>query len=261
VVPQNLVDKVYLPEREGSVPLEMEAAARGYGMLVYPLGQELESVLGEIAAGNPVLVLQNLGFDWLPRWHYAVAMGYDLNEGMIVLRSGVTRRYVVSMRVFETTWRRAGYWARVVVPPDTLPASAEALGYVKAAVALEQSAQEAAALSGYRVATGQWPDSALAWLARGNLAYRLGMDAEAEASFRQGVQAAPGDAALWNNLGYALARQQCGAQALAAVRCAVAMAPENMEYRDSLEELMGQGPGAGACEAVVCPPLQSAQGD
>jgi cytochrome c-type biogenesis protein CcmH/NrfG len=75
------------------------------------------------------------------------------------------------------------------------------------------------------------------------------------------VQAAPGDAALWNNLGYALARQQCGAQALAAVRCAVAMAPENMEYRDSLEELMGQGPGAGACEAVVCPPLQSAQGD
>jgi tetratricopeptide (TPR) repeat protein len=261
VEPQNLVDKVYLPEREGSVPLEMEAAARGYGMLVYPLGQELESMLGEIAAGNPVLVLQNLGFDWWPRWHYAVAIGYDLSEGEIILRSGVTRRYVVSMRVFETTWRRAEYWARVVMPPDTLPASAEALGYIRAALALEQSAQEAAALSGYRIATGQWPDSEVAWLARGNLAYRLGMDAEAEASFRKGVQTAPGDAALWNNLGYALARQQCAVQALEAVRCAIALEPESRAYRDSLEELMVQGLGAGACEAVVCPPLHSVQGD
>jgi tetratricopeptide (TPR) repeat protein len=261
VVPDSLVDKVYLPEREGSVPLEMEAAARGYGMLVYPLGQALESLLGEIAAGNPVLVLQNLGFDWWPRWHYAVAIGYDLSEGEIILRSGVRRRYVVSLRVFETTWRRAGYWARVVMPPDTLPASAEALGYIRAALALEQSAQEAAALSGYRAATGQWPDSAPAWLARGNLAYRLGMDEEAEASFRQGVQAVPGDAALWNNLGYALARRQCAEEALAAVRCAIVLEPESEAYRNSLDELSGQAQGTAACEAVVCPSLRPVQGD
>jgi hypothetical protein len=33
--------------------------------------------LREVAAGNPVLVLQNLSFAWAPVWHYAVVMGYD----------------------------------------------------------------------------------------------------------------------------------------------------------------------------------------
>ena len=258
-VPDTLVDKVYLPEREGSVTVEMEAAARGYGMLVYPLAQKLESMLSEIAAGNPVLVLQNLGFDWWPRWHYAVVVGYDLTAGTFVLRSGVTQRYVVSMGVFETTWRRAGYWARVILPPDAIPASAEPLNYVKAALALEQSAQETAALSAYRAATGHWPNSAFAWLARGNLAYRLGKDEEAEASFRFGLKAEPADAALWNNLAYVLARRQCGPQALAAVQCAIALAPNIPEYRDSLQELTAAGGGAGACKAVICPLPETVQ--
>ncbi len=253
IVPDALVDKVYLPEREGSVTVEMEAAARGYGMLVYPLPHQLESLLSEIAAGNPVLVLQNLAFDWWPRWHYAVVIGYDLDAGTLILRSGVTRRYAVSLGVFETTWRRAGYWARVIVPSGTIPASAEALGYVEAALALEQSANETAALSSYRAATERWPDSALAWLAQGNLAYRLGRDEVAEASFRGGLRAEPSDAALWNNLGYALARQQCGPQALAAVRCAIALAPHSPEYRDSLRELTAAGSGTGGCMPVSCP--------
>lgn len=253
VAPDELIDRVYLPEREGSVTVEMEAAARGYGMLVYPVAPQLEPVLSEIAAGNPVLVLQNLGFDWWPRWHYAVVVGYDLGEGTIILRSGVTRRYLVSMGVFETTWRRAYYWARVMAPPEILPAGAEPFGYLKAGVALEQSAQEAAALSAYRTATGRWPESAVAWLARGNLAYRLGMAGEAEESFRLGLKAEPTDTALWNNLGYALARRHCGAQALAAIRCAISLEPGNPEYRDSLQELASAASGGGGCRDVTCP--------
>lgn len=253
VHPDELVDKVYLPKRQGSVPIEMEAAARGYGMLVYPLEQNLEMLLNEIATGNPVLVLQNLGFDWWPRWHYAVVVGYDLNAGTITLRSGVTRRYVVSLGVFETTWRRAGYWARVVLPPDTIPASATALRFIDAVVALEQSKQDAAALAGYRVAAERWPESALAWLGWGNLAYRLGKDEEAEAGFRHGLQAEPTNAALWNNLAYALARRQCGAEALTAVRCAIALAPDAPEFRDSLQELEASGNETGNCAPVICP--------
>lgn len=258
VHPDELVDKVYLPQRQGSVPIEMEAAARGYGMLVYPLGPSLEALLREISAGTPVLVLQNLAFAWWPRWHYAVVVGYDLNAGTITLRSGETRRYVTSLAVFEKTWRRADYWARVVVPPDTIPATATAQGYLEAALVLEQSSQEGAALSAYRVASERWPDAALAWLARGNLAYRLARDEEAEAAFLGGLQAEPANAALWNNLGYVLARRHCGAQALAAVRCAIALAPDNPEYRNSLSELAATAAdGAGPCPELICP----AEGD
>ncbi len=85
-------DEVFIPGREGSLQLEMVAAARRHGMLVYPLQGGLESVLEEVAAGNPVLVLQNQAFSWWPRWHFAVVVGFDRERRELVLRSGITRR-------------------------------------------------------------------------------------------------------------------------------------------------------------------------
>src|SRR5690606_40172617 len=70
--PEQLVERVYLPERKGSLQVEMVAAARAHGLLVYPLQPKLETLLTEVAAGNPVLVLQNLAFDRWPQWHFAV---------------------------------------------------------------------------------------------------------------------------------------------------------------------------------------------
>lgn len=253
VHPDELVERVYLPARQGSVTVEMEAAARHFGLLVYPLAPRLESLLREVAAGNPVLVLQNLGLSWWPRWHYAVVVGYDLDEGMMILRSGVTRRYLEPMGVFETTWRRSDYWARLVMPAGTIPASAEPLPYTRAALALEQSHQQVAALASYRAATTRWPASAPGWLARGNLAYQLGDYGEAEAAFRAGLTAAPEDAALWNNVGYALAAQGCRVQALQAVRCAITLAPEVPAYRESMRELQGRKGRAATCEPIACP--------
>ncbi|HET19575.1 MAG TPA: tetratricopeptide repeat protein [Chromatiales bacterium] len=253
VHPDQFVGQVYLPAREGSVPIEMEASARRHGMLVYPLAPELEAVLREVAAGHPVLVLQNLGLDWWPNWHYAVVVGYDLPQGEIILRSGVTRRYVASMPVFETTWQRGGHWAQVVVPPGLIPATASPLPYVRSALDLEQSGQLDAALASFRAATARWPQASFAWLARGNLAYRQGRAEEAVESFASGVRAAPRDAALWNNYAYALARRQCGTQALEAVRCAIALDPENPGYRDSLHELQAVDPGSATCDMAPCP--------
>lgn len=253
VLPEQLVDQVYLPARQGSVPLEMEAAARSYGMLVYPLEPRLEALLAEVAAGYPVLVLQNLRFSWWPRWHYAVVVGYDLAAAQVVLRSGEIRRYRVAMGVFERTWRRADYWGRVILSPEGMPASARPLPYLRAALALEQSRQEEAALSSYRAASRQWPESALAWLAHGNLAYRLGDYALAERSFRHGVALSPQQADLWNNLGYALAGQGCGDEALAAVRCALVLQPDSATFGESLHELESGSGRSGSCEPVACP--------
>jgi tetratricopeptide (TPR) repeat protein len=260
VHPDELVDMVYLPERQGSVPLEMVAAARRYGMLVYPLPQRLEAVVEEVAAGNPVLVLQNLGLSWWPRWHYAVVVGYDLAASELVLRSGETERYVMPMGLFETTWRRGDSWAQVVLPPGRVPVTAEPLPYLQAVLALEQSRQEAAALEGYRAATGRWPETPLGWLARGNLAYRLGNYREAEASFRGGVRGTPEEAALWNNLGYVLAERGCIDEARGAVFCAMALAPDNAAYRESLQDLQGTAVAAEGCEPVVCPSVTEERG-
>ena len=89
VTPEELVPQVYLPQRKGSLQAEMLAATRRNGLLAYRLTPELSDLLTEVAAETPVIVLQNLGLSWYPVWHYAVVVGYDLDQQQIILRSGL----------------------------------------------------------------------------------------------------------------------------------------------------------------------------
>jgi hypothetical protein len=171
VTPEKLVDEVYLPARKGSLQLEMVAAARSYGMVPTPLAPRLDALLAEIAAGNQVLVFQNLAFNWYPRWHYAVAVGYDLQEGVLLLRSGTTERRVTPFATFERTWRRVDYWAQVILPPGKLPVTAEPLAYVQAVHALEQGGKIEQALLAYRTAVQRWPADKTVLMAWGNAEY------------------------------------------------------------------------------------------
>jgi hypothetical protein len=109
--PDILKELVYIPGREGSLQVEMVAAARAHGMLVYPLDGELESLLVEIDSGNPVLVMQNLRFDWWPQWHFAVVMGYDSEERDLILHTDTRKREAIDLEVFSNTWGRADNWA------------------------------------------------------------------------------------------------------------------------------------------------------
>ena len=61
VTPEQLRDEVYLPQRHGSLQVELTAAARHHRRLPYVLTQDLQAVLDEVRAGHPVLVLLNLG--------------------------------------------------------------------------------------------------------------------------------------------------------------------------------------------------------
>ncbi|HEV8690592.1 MAG TPA: PA2778 family cysteine peptidase, partial [Ideonella sp.] len=76
-----LTEQVYLPGREGSLQIEMLAATRRQGALAFTLPPRLQAVAEQLASGTPVALLLNLALSWLPRWHYAVWIGYDLDTG------------------------------------------------------------------------------------------------------------------------------------------------------------------------------------
>ena len=63
VTPEPLVSQVYLPSRQGSLQIEMLATPRRYGRVSYPLAPRYADLLREVAAGNPVIVLQDVGPD------------------------------------------------------------------------------------------------------------------------------------------------------------------------------------------------------
>lgn len=235
--PETLLPQVYVPGRKGSFQAEMLAATRRHGLVAYRIPPRLEDLLRELAAGNPVLVLQNLALDWAPQWHYAVAIGYDLGTREIILRSGVTRRLVMSLDTFERTWARSGHWAMVASAPPHMPASAQELAYVAALAALERL-DPTAAQPGYEAALARWPDSSAAAIGLGNSLYARRDVTGAAVEYRRATQRHPDFADAWNNLAQALAELGRREEALAAARRAVALGgPRLPQYRETLEAI------------------------
>jgi hypothetical protein len=238
VTPQELAPEVYLPSRKGSLQLELIGAARRAGRIPYVLRPQLESVFAEVDSGNPVLVLQNLSFWWYPRWHYAVVVGFDLPGDRIVLRSGREKRHVIPIEVFERTWRRSGYWAMVVLPPDRLPFTAEEIPYLQSVAALERLSLWQTTATAYTTALARWPKSLGAWMGLGNSRYALGDIGGAEQAFRQATQDHPDAAVAFNNLAQMLAEEDRLEEALAAARRAVELGgPQAQTFRETLQQI------------------------
>lgn len=217
--PQALKERVYIPHRKGTLQVELVSAGRERDLLVYPLAGSLEQILAEVDAGNPVLVMQNLGLSWLPQWHYAVVIGYDLDKNELIVHSGVHEARREPFRVFMRTWDRAERWALVMLPPGQLPATAEALPYLRAANELEQTGRLDSAALAYQAAVQQWPDQAAARFGLGNVAWAKGQGAAAIAHFRILTSQFPELRAGWNNLAVSLEALGCPLAANAARAC------------------------------------------
>lgn len=237
--PDTLADRLIVPEREGTLQPEMLAAARSQGRLAYVIPPELEALNRELLAGQPVIVLQNLGLDWVPYWHYAVAVGVDPEREALILRSGEHRRHVTDTPRFARTWARGERWAMVTPPPGQLPATAEPGPLFRAIAALEDSADAGAALPYWRAATGRWPDSGLLALGEANALHARERTAAARdvlAAAAPRVEDHRGD--LFNNL--ALLEAQLGNRTAAerAARRAVDAGGDREEtYRRTLERV------------------------
>ncbi len=239
VTPDALVPQVYIPERQGSLQLELLAASRRHGLIPYVLKPRLNDVLNEVATGTPVLVLQNLGLSWYPKWHYAVVVGFDLSAGQIVLRSGREARHIVSLRVFERTWKRGGYWAMVSLSPDRLPHTAEVMPYVQAILGLERVRRWDDVRVAYKTVLSRWPGNLAAQIGLGNSHYALDDLPQAEAAYRRATRDHPNAAPAFNNLAQVLADQGRLQEAEEVVRQAVYLGGPLLErYEQTLQQIL-----------------------
>ncbi len=238
ITPEQLAQLVYLPGRKGSLAVELISATRNLGYLPYQLQPGMTDLLAELAHGRPVVVLQNLGLSWLPRWHYAVAIGYDLAQDQIILRSGIHSRVLTDMGTFERTWRRGDYWALLVLPPGEMPARAEAGHYLQAAVGLERARPEAARVS-YRAAVKHWPENLTAWMGFGNSSYAAGDLDTALQAYRQAISLDGRYAPAYNNLAQTLADRKQWDEAERMVRHALEIGGTHLDaYRATLENIL-----------------------
>lgn len=212
--PEALVRQVYLPGREGSLQVELGAAMRRAGRIPYPVGPTPQALLGEVQAGRPVLVLQNLLTRSVPRWHYAVVVGAAPDRNRIVLHSGTRRALSTPARTFLRTWDWGGRWGLVALRPGEMPATPDVAAYLSAVADFEAVAGAAAARPAYEAAYRRWPSQPKVLLAMGNQRHADGQREAAARFYRDGLAAAPGDAVLRNNLASVLGEMGCRREAL-----------------------------------------------
>ncbi|MGC1955425.1 MAG: PA2778 family cysteine peptidase [Gammaproteobacteria bacterium] len=260
VSPDELKGKTYLPNRQGSLQLELIAASRRYSRLPYVLDGKLSAILSELASARPVLVLQNLGRASYPIWHYAVVTGFDASRNEIILRSGDRERLTMSTRKFMRSWDLAEYWALVVLRPGEMPATPDESRYVSAIAALESAGQADAAARFYTAALSRWPDNTLALFGTGNIQYAQGDRGAAEKTFRRLLVLQPEHAAARNNYAHILAESGCRAVALAEIDAGLANVDDHNPVRqyllDTHTEILDSPIEAGATERS-CPALMS----
>ena len=213
--PLALAERVYVPGRRGSFQAELIAATRSSGRIPYVVDGTLDALAAEVAAGRPVLVLQNLALPSLPRWHYAVVIGID--ERRVTLRSGRSATLRMSHGAFLRSWDWAGHWGFVTLRPGEWPARPELHRWLSTLSDLEQVGQGVIAAGGYEAAVQRWPAQPLPWFALGNARYRAGQRQDARAAYEHATGLDPTFAAGWNNLAQVLGELGCTQAAREAV--------------------------------------------
>ena len=238
--PMALVPRVYLPDKKGSLQVELIATTRYFKRIPYIIEPTMEELISQLNAGFPVLVLQNLGGRLVPRWHYAVVIGYEPSTEQFILRSGTTANERLSVKRFMHSWALANSWGFVALMPRQLPANVSFQRYMRAVTAMQQSADLRQMLEFYQFASEQFPDQALTWFALANTYYQLADYQQAVESYSRVLLLEPDHIAGRNNYALVLSELSCHAQALDQVQIAVRLAKNSGVFESQSQDTLDQ---------------------
>lgn len=231
---ESLIPQVFIPGREGSVQPEMLATIRRHGRIPFVLNDSFDALLTEIAAGNPVVVLQNLSLPAWPMWHYAVAIGYDRDANEMILHSGEEAQRIESFRRFDATWARSQRWAFVALAPGELPSDIGEQRALQAIAAFERVQGAKATLPAWEAFAERFQGSAMGLFALGNARHATGDTPGAIEAFRHAVEQREDLGAAWLNLGLLLRDQGKADEASQALRRAAALPGPGQEQARQL---------------------------
>ncbi|WP_269918729.1 PA2778 family cysteine peptidase [Alteromonas sp. PRIM-21] len=155
--PNDIAPKLFIPDKEGSLQLEMVSATRQFGFLPYTERGTLSSIISLVKEDIPVIVFQNLSIQLIPQWHYAVVIGFDSDRGTVTLHTGLTPNHEMSLELFERTWARGNYWYLAPVPPKVTSSEMRPFTYVSAAYDMLKVGDKAQSLAFLETASQTWP--------------------------------------------------------------------------------------------------------
>lgn len=199
-----VTQSAFTTEGEGTFQADMLSTARRNRLLTIPI-TSMKDLLREVSAGRPVIVFQNLGFSWLPQWHYALVVGHDLSGPDVYLHTGNQSFEKTDMRFFERSWKLGKWWGLLVLAPGELSVTANDRAHVQAAAHLEGLGFKREALTSYQAVLGKWPQSLPALIGLANVEYHRKNYAASETHLKRATKFHPLASIAWHNLAFAQA--------------------------------------------------------
>lgn len=252
---ERLTPQVYLPDRKGSLQLELLAATRRAGRIPFVIDNDLAILFSEVEHGRPVLVLQNLQTRHFPVWHYAVLVGFDAASGQVYLNTGTLQNEAMNAGKFGRLWDWAGNWAMVALKPGELPSAAQHEPYFQSVANFEAVAGSAAAEPAWRAALLRWPDQAPPYLALGNHAYAEGNRDDAAALYEQGLLLDEHNMGLSNNLATVLGELGCPREGERLLRARAANLQADSAWTEIVDTTLNELAASTPSDSVNCSAL------
>jgi hypothetical protein len=117
VTTQELVEETRTPGLRGALITDLAAAARSRGIRAEVTDLDVPGLRARIAAGEPVVLLVDMGAGAWSRPHYLLA--YGVNAGGVVAHSGRTQGVVIPYATLSRQWEKMGHLA--ITAPGAAP--------------------------------------------------------------------------------------------------------------------------------------------
>jgi tetratricopeptide (TPR) repeat protein len=222
--------------RGGVLTIDMLIAARSKGFDAQLVTGDRTIVERELRDGHPVILMLKV-IDTLGRqydfFHYIVLDGIDSDRHLIRTQFGDQRPRWTTFERLEKAWAGGSHTAILIHPRDPIADS------LRAAVALEDKGDYAAASDEYRKILASHPDSTLAWTNLGNAEMQRGRKQESEEAFRRALTLDANSRDALNNLAWLLLQEHRLDEAESfARRAAAAKGPDSYVVLDTLARVL-----------------------
>lgn len=236
---EEIASQVYTPGMKGTLQTDMITGARRQGLIAIPI-DSLDSLLKEVAAGNTVIIFENLALTWFPQWHYALVFGYDLSREVVIMHSGPEQNKEWDIRKFERSWKLGDYWGLLVLPPNKLSQTGNEISHANASVSLEQFKKTEEAKTAYLAMLNRWPKSLSALIGLGNLEFEKKNYINSVAYLKTATHEHPHVSSAWHNLAIAENAARMTISSKKSARRALELVPSNLraQYEVSLNAIL-----------------------
>ncbi|HSG05780.1 MAG TPA: cysteine peptidase family C39 domain-containing protein [Nitrospiria bacterium] len=107
---EELTEEMVHPKLKGTLPMDLEYAARKRGLRAESFSGGLEDLHARMREKQPVIAFVNLLSPAFPKGHFVVVTGYDREAGIIIAHNGKKRDEAIPVKKFIKAWKKTDYW-------------------------------------------------------------------------------------------------------------------------------------------------------